>query len=382
LPRILVIDGDLNTVKELQRVLAAEGYEVVTASSGQQAVSAVQSQQPNLVLLEVELPDVDGFEVCRALRSNPATAKLPILIYSARSEVAFKVAGFKAGANDYIVKPAAAAELIARIRASLRTEESTSAHTVALWGSKGGVGTTTMASNLAVALQSKTKKRVALVDASVLGGTLGVMLNLSPIHTMADLLPRIDNLDAELLSSVLATHSSGVKVLLSTPWSKNGSSMHPEDLQRIVDWLREANDFVVLDTSPSLDDTTQAVLERSDQVVVVLTPEMTALRNARLFLKTAAAWGQPSTKLVLALNRSQTKGGIPLRDVEIALGSRIDVEIPGDEPLATYAINRGIPLFISHQRSPIGQGYARLADSVLAKVAKKAPAGKPALSLA
>jgi pilus assembly protein CpaE len=107
------------------------------------------------------------------------------------------------------------------------------------------------------------------------------------------------------------------------------------------------------------------VLQRADQVVVVLTPEMTALRNARIFMSTVLDWGEPVDKFLLALNRAQTKAGIPLKDVEAALHGKVTVEIPSDEPLVTYSINRGIPLMLSHQRSPVAQGYARLAAAIV-----------------
>jgi len=374
LPKILIVDSDLNTVEQLQQLFVGEGYEVLTAVTGQEGVQLAHVHRPSLVLLDVDLPDMDGYGVCRALRGAAATAQVPILIYSARTEVADKVAGFKAGANDYIVKPTAPAELVARVKAALRLDEHALAHAVALWGAKGGVGTTTVASNLAVALQAKTAKagkRVALLDASVLGGTLGVVLNLAPRRTIADLLPRLDDLDAELLASVLATHSSGVRVLLSMPWSKDGDSVHAAQFERILDWLQGATDYVVVDTSPSLDEGTTAVLQHADQVIVVLTPEMTSLRNARIFFQAVESWGKPAGKFLLALNRYPAKGGIPLKDIEAALHRRVEIEIPGDEPLVTFSINRGIPLFMSHPRSPVAQGYARLAEAVVAAATKK-----------
>jgi DNA-binding response OmpR family regulator len=155
LPKILIVDNDLNTVEQLQQLFVGEGYEVLTAVTGQGGIQLAHMHRPSLVLLEIALPDVDGYEVCRSLRDAPSTAQVPILIYSSRAEVADKVAGFKAGANDYIVKPTAPAELVARVTAALRSEERALAHTVALWGAKGGVGTTTIASNLAVALQAR-----------------------------------------------------------------------------------------------------------------------------------------------------------------------------------------------------------------------------------
>jgi pilus assembly protein CpaE len=365
LPRIQIIDSDLDVTEQLQRTLESEGYEVLTTVTGQAGIAMAERSRPSLVVLDVDLPDIDGYEVLRALRGTPATARVPIFVHSARSEVADKVRCFKAGADDYIVKPAATAEVVARIRAALRADEHRLAHIVALWGTKGGVGTTTLASNLAVALRSKTGGRVTLMDASVLGGSMEVLLNLPPRHTIADLLPRLDDLDTELLSSVLAQHSSGVKALLSAPWRTNGNLVQPTHYERILAWLQPANDYVVVDTSPSLDESTLTVLQLVDHIVLVLTPEMTAMRSAKLFLDVARPLREQSQELTLALNRYQAKGGIGLRDIEAALRTKVKVRIPVDEALVTFSINRGIPLVVSHPRSAVAKGLSQLADEVI-----------------
>ncbi|MBC7233034.1 MAG: response regulator [Chloroflexi bacterium] len=367
---ILIIDQDLDSVQYVRSILEAEGYEVVTTVTGQAGIALAELDHPSLILLEVDLSDINGYEVCRSLRSIPAMAKVPIIIYSGRGEVADKVAGFKAGANDYIVKPAAAAELIVRINAALRSEEPALAYTVAVWGTKGGVGTSTIALNLAVALRMKTRQRVTLMDAAMWGGTLPVMMNLVPKHTIADLLPRLYDLDSELLASVLATHSSGVRVLASEPWSQDGSMVQPSQLERILDWLEGASDYIVIDTTSSLDQVALTLLQRTEPVVV-LAPEMTSLRNARLILSIAETWPQKPEKLLLVLNRYPVKGGINLKDIENALAAKIDVQIPNDEPLVTYSINRGIPLVMSHPRSAVAQAFFRLAEMVRVRAEKK-----------
>ena len=365
LPKIQIIDSDVDASDQLERILVAEGYEVLRTVTGQAGIALAELNRPSLVLLDTDLPDINGCEVLRALRADPATARIPILIHSAQDDVASKVAAFKAGADDYIVKPVAPAELVARIRATLRSEEKPLAHIVAVWGTKGGVGTTTLASNLAVGLRSKTGKMVTLMDAAVLGGMVEVLLNLPPAHTIADLLPRLYDLDAELLHSVLAKHSSGVLALLSAPASTDKNGVQPAHMERILAWLQPSTDYIVVDTSPSLDESTLAVLQLADQVVVVVTPEMTSLRNAKMFLNVAEALRGDSHEFTLVLNRYPIQGGLALRDIEGALRSKVAVQIPSDEALATYAVNRGIPLVTSHPRSAISKGMLRLADAVI-----------------
>jgi pilus assembly protein CpaE len=369
--KILVVDGDTEALERTEAILQAGGYQPLATVTGQAAVLMARLQRPRLILLEVNLPDFGGYDICRALRGTAGLADVPILIYTTRQEIEDKVAGFEAGANDYIAKPAAAAELIARVRAALRTEDQGLASFIALFGSKGGVGTTTMASNLAIALKAATRKRVTLLDASVLAGTLGVMLNVEPTHTLADLLPHLDEMDSELLSSVVAEHSSGVKVLLSPPWSTNGNGVQPAQFEHILAWLQQSNDYVVVDTSPSLDHATFRVLQLSHHVLMVVTPHMSSLCNTRLLMYELDTWDEMSQKVMLILNRCTAKGGLPLKDIEAALGKKVYAQIPNDEALVTYSVNRGIPLMLSHPRSAVARSVAQLAHGLVEKVEKR-----------
>jgi len=363
--RVLIIDPDVEAAATLRVQLEEEGIEVTSTVTGQAGLLRAETTHPNLVVLDVDVPDVDGYHLCRTLRASPTSAAVPILIYSSRGSVPDKVAGFEAGASDYVVKPAAPAELLARIRTLARLEEPTYGRLITVWGSKGGVGTSTIASNLAVALRTATGKRVSLVDASVLGGTVGVLLNIVYPHTLADLLPRLDALDSELLDSVMARHSSGVQVLLSPPWGVDGLvHLEASHLERILNRLRQISDYVVVDTAPSVDPATVAALRRADQSAIVFTPEMSALRNVRVFLRMGRVNGD-AEQLLLVLNRYPIKGGLRLQDVESALERPVDVLVPNDEALVLYSINRGIPLVTSHPRSPVSRGMLQLAQLVL-----------------
>lgn len=374
--KVLVIDNDLNSTDQVTELLLGRGYEVVSAVTGQGGLLQAQLERPDLVLIDVVLPDLDGFDVCRSLRNMPHLAQAPILIHSASSTVEDKVAGFRAGANDYMVKPVAPAELLARVEAALGAGERPRARIITVWGSKGGVGVTTLAGNLAVALRNHSGKKVTLVDASVLAGTLGLMLNLPPQRTTADVVEQIDNLDGELLASMLTGHASGVRALLSAPWSTNGNGLRPEHLDRILSCLQDSSDYIVIDTAPSLDATTVGALQVADRIVVVLTPEMTALRNARLFVSTTQSWGLLRENLVLVLNRHGMHGGIKSKDIERSLQTRLDLTLPDADTLVTHSINRGVPLVLSHKRTPLARGIVRLAEMLVSGLGEEPEAAQ------
>ena len=127
--RILVVDDDVALAEMIGIVLEGEGYTVSTCPDGAKAVAAFQEHHPDLVLLDVMLPGMDGFEVCAALR---AESYVPIVMLTARSDTADVVTGLEAGADDYVPKPFKPRELVARVRARLRGREDAGEERIAL----------------------------------------------------------------------------------------------------------------------------------------------------------------------------------------------------------------------------------------------------------
>src|SRR5580700_11974205 len=116
--RILVVDDDLAVRRSIDRALRLEGYEVTTVASGGEALESLAQSPPDAMILDLQLPDLDGLAVCRRIRS--AGDDTPVLMLTARQAVDDRVQGLDAGADDYLVKPFALAELLARLRALLR----------------------------------------------------------------------------------------------------------------------------------------------------------------------------------------------------------------------------------------------------------------------
>ena len=156
--KILVVDDDIDSLKLIGLMLQRNGYEVIAANAGNQALARAASDHPDLIILDIMMPDMNGYEVSRRLRRNPETQNIPIIMFTAKTLIDDKVAGFEAGADDYLTKPTHPAELASRVKAILM--RSTTARpaasaskgtTIGIIGAKGGVGTTTLALNIAAA---------------------------------------------------------------------------------------------------------------------------------------------------------------------------------------------------------------------------------------
>src|SRR5690606_7333362 len=219
--RILIVDDDLDSLKLIGLMLQRQGYEILVANSGGQALGKALHEQPDLVILDIMMPDMDGYEVCRRLRQNPATEPIPIIMFTAKSAVDDKVAGFEAGADDYLTKPTHPAELASRDKAvlarnaALRRSGSEQAHTIGFLGAKGGCGITTLALNVAASL---ARHATAIPGHLRLGqGPRGLALGAALSAGMANVLSRVINgLSMRLVETERVQHASGLRLLVSS----------------------------------------------------------------------------------------------------------------------------------------------------------------------
>ena len=252
---------------------------------------------------------------------------------------------------------------------------------VAVFSPKGGVGRTTIAVNMAVAAAAEPDSRVVLVDGSFQFGDVGVLLNLNPKNkSIADLVPELEvGGDADFIETFVITHSTGAKVLLAPPSPEMAELVTPAAIRRVLEALRAKNDLVVVDCASAFSDTTLAILDVADVVLTVLTLEITSIKNMRLFLEVAEQLGYPSDKMELVLNRADSALGIRVADVEHSIGRKVDHTIVSDGRSVVYALNRGVPFFVSNREAQVSQDILRLAKALLgASAAVPAEARKPA----
>lgn len=361
--RVLIVDRDPSAVAVIRSILRAQGWEVLHSKTGADALEKARLEGPDAILTELDLADMNGADLCRTLRQRAETVETPIIVLSASSGVAERVASLRAGASDYLVKPPDAQELIARLKAVLDLRKEKTGFVTAVLGAKGGVGTSVIAVNLAVSLRRETRAGVAVIDAAAAGSAVDVMLNLRTSGHAQRRLPELSELEWGDFEATLTPHVSGVQALLLQEQSEEG--INPEDLRRVLVAMRKVRDFVVVDTWAVLDENTLTVLDIADRVLLVLTPEITALRGAKLFLERASALGLTRERVVPVLNRFPQRGGLQRRDIENALGMAVQVTLPDDVKLVTYSVNRGVPLVESHERSAVARQLSTLAKGLV-----------------
>jgi pilus assembly protein CpaE len=381
--KILVVDDDPNVQRLLSYTLKQEGYEVVAAADGVEGFRLWGQEAPALVLLDVMLPKLDGYQVAGKIRAEEGTSShVPIIMLTAEAEVEQKIRGLRAGADDYLVKPFHPAELLARIKSllarfapkDLLVGRPPLGRVLAFYGAKGGVGTTTIAINVAIALQRELGRRVCLVDANLQFGDHRVFLDLGLDRRSIVDVVSATSVDADLVRSVMVEHESKVDLLLAPPSPETAELVTKEHLGQIVDILRGLYDYVVIDVDKRLDDLNLGVFDAADFLFVVMTADLSCLKNVRLVLETLGHIGYESERIKLILNRSNAFTGINAKTAEGALKRPIDLLVLNEYRGAISALNSGAPVMLTKEDSPLGRSFHDVARAI-DKAASAAPAG-------
>jgi len=259
------------------------------------------------------------------------------------------------------------------LRQTVERQTVTLGKVLAVFSPKGGVGRTTIAVNLALAAAQLSDRKIVLVDGDLTFGDVGVMLNLPPTRTISDLIPYANQLDEELLDTILATHPSGLRVLLAPPKPELADLVTPEHMSLILARLRELFDYVIVDTMVTLNDVTLAILDVADKVLVVTTPEIPAVKNVRAFLDTATALGYPADKIEVILNRADASPGLDITEVDTPQGRRCTAPIVCAGLDMVEAANRGVPVVLSEPGGDVAQTIYSLVKTLIPEATATPP---------
>ena len=409
--RVLIVDDIPETRDHLTKLLGFESdIDVVgSAASGGEAITLATSLTPDVVLMDINMPDMDGIAATELLARAVPTAS--VVMMSVQGEADYLRRSMLAGAREFLVKPFSSDELTASIRqvysrerekvsfmaaaAPAATAPAATGTTsgapkgsgdgepgivVAVFSPKGGVGRTTVAVNLAVAAATELGKKVVLIDGSFQFGDVGVLLNLNPKNkSIADLVPELEQAgnDVESIDTFVINHSAGIRVLLAPPSPEMAELITPSGIRRIIETLRKTHDLVVVDCTAFFNDTTLAILDSADTILTMLSLEITSIKNMRLFLEVADQLGYEAGKVRLVLNRADSALGIRVADVEHSIGRKVDDTIVSDGRSVVYALNRGVPFFLSNREAQVSQDILRLAKAVTGERAHVAAGADP-----
>ncbi len=390
--RILIVDDNKDTREHVSRLIAFEpDMEVVgQAYNGVSGLELAHEYEPHIVLMDINMPDMDGITATREMSIQIPYCQ--VIIISVQFEQDYMRSAMLAGARDYQAKPFSADELVNCIRrvynAALPTykkieqaklpvmaqsalpseiavvEGTASSLRVPLfmaYSPRGGTGTSVIAINLAAALD-QIQHGVALIDTDLQFGDLPVHLNLRPTKSLADLTTS-NRSDAETLPDLLLAHSSGINLLLAPPKPETAELLPGSMLVQAARRLRDRSSAVVIDTGSYLTDQNLALFDIVNLVLLVITPELASVKNARVFCDIAPHLGLSPERIVLVINRANMLGAIPAAQVEKALGLPRVFSIP-DDPKLRYSSVKGATIFQLDANAPSAQAIGALARSL------------------
>ncbi|MEW5988346.1 MAG: response regulator [Chloroflexota bacterium] len=392
--RLLIVDDLQETRESIRKLLQFEpDIEVIAqAGTGEQAVAVTRQQQPDVVLMDINMPGGDGISASRSItQASPATQ---VVIMSVQSESDYLRRAMLAGARDFLIKPFSGDELVSAIRrvykmrpvvpppmpenhkngvygggrlAQLPPEGAI----LAVFSPKGGSGCTTIATNLAVALAA-LGHRTLLMDGSFQFGNVDVMLNLKPTTSVADLVERLKELDGDLVSSVTITHESGLRVLLAPPRPEMAELIGSKHVETLLPALRRQFDFVVVDTTSSLNDVTLAILDAADRILLVAGQTLPNLKNISRFYDVADQLNYNPQKITLIVNVASSKASITTKDISEILKRPVAATLPADAEVAETAADRGQALVIGPwQKRPLSLALGKLAQTLAEEIKPK-----------
>ena len=373
---LYVIDRDENTIAMLRPALAEAGFRLMgSATSADQALPMLMSVCPDALLIDTSACTDVGATVKKLFLACPRSC---VIVTGAGTPPSTMSRAVAAGARGFLIKPFTAADVFATIRDAIEVarvahgasepprvevERGDRGRVVAVYSPKGGVGCTTVATNLAVALAARPKTTVGLVDLDLQFGDVGTVLDLRGANSIAEVIGH-DELTAELVAETFVSHSSGVRALLAPEDLQIVETIDPNQVVRVLGQLRSHFDYVVADLWSSFESLTLGVLQAADTIIVVTTPELPALRDVQRFLRAMQGESHLDEKLLIIANRYPGKAGLSKDDMAKAAGRKIAATIPSEGVSVTDAINRGLSLLDTRARVRIARQYHELAALV------------------
>jgi len=380
--KILIIDDDVDTLRLVGLMLQRQGYEISAASNGTQGLAKAQEDRPDLILLDVMMPDMDGYEVARRLRKNPATVTVPILMFTAKTQLDDKVAGFEVGADDYLTKPTHPTELQAHVKALLarsaqkekdpnkfvNVPHEQQGYVIGVLSARGGLGVSSLASNLAAGIYSRTQSDVILAELTPGQGTIASDFGYQNQKGLTELLQgAAAEITREKVESSLTSHNSGLKLLLASENPRDVTlTSQVKNYEALVTRLSTLARFVVLDLGNGLPAFVQKILPMCNERFIVVEGVPGTIQHTKLLIDGIVDLKIDRKSISVVLNnRIRTESLMQLAQVQDKLGHSISATlIPAPEAFV-QATRLQTPVVICQPTNMTSQQFLKIADDVL-----------------
>ena len=376
--KIMIVDDDAETIDFLTLILTRQGYQVVAAMNGMESLRLAHSENPDLIVLDVMMPDIDGYEVARSLRRRPETAVIPILMFTAKSQVEDKVAGYESGVDIYLTKPVHPMELHANIKALL-TQRIASAETVGEHGhvigvisAKGGLGVSTTALNLAISYHEKYKGNVIAAELKPGQGSWASELDFSDPCGLCNLLKmNVSEITSTAVEGQLVTTPFNVRLLLASSDPADLASMlNIEQYEAVFQQLSLLAPLVVLDIGTNFLPAYDVVTDICDEIILVTEPHPNSVKRTRYLLDDLRKKGFGSAKVmtVISVNHTRSDMVLSMSDIEEEIKQTVTLGIPPSTELSYQAAMRSIPMVQVQPESLVAQQFMNLAEKIFKRV--------------
>jgi pilus assembly protein CpaE len=376
---VAIIDPGMIEQQIATAIGSQQEFELVgTIGTTEKLIRELHALQPDIILIDHTLSGQPTLDIIDDIALQVSEAALIAILPGEDSQKAQQV--MLAGARAFLIHPFTQLSLLntlrrmrdlevrrvqtQAIRQAATTESQRPMRTVAVYSPRGGVGCTTAAINLALALQEETAQHVLLMEGKLFFGHVSVMLNLRAQNTLADLIPHSSHLDEGLVHDVMAQHVSGIDVLLGPRDIQVAQGIRSDDLYNVFVALQRMYDFIIVDVGSYLTENAVTLMDSADRILLVTTPDMASLHDTSRFYQISQTLSYSPDKLMIVLNRSGMMGGIKDKEIETALHYPLFARIPDDEANAVRSLNRGVPLVFKYPHSPASKAYKQIAKSL------------------
>jgi len=378
--RVIVADDIKETRENIKTLLSFNNrIEVVAeAKDGNEIVEKAREYLPDIILMDINMPEKDGIKATEEISIE--MPGITIIIMSVQGDSEYLKRAMTAGAREYIIKPFTAEELINAVintysielqrkeRLQMpKTDHRMKSKVITVFSTKGGVGKTTIACNLAAAMAQQSEKRVVLLDLDWFFGDVAIHLSIPVKNTISDMIKEMNQLDEDLAEEYLASHFTGVKILPAPARPEYAEYITAAYVEKIIRTLQESYHYVIIDTGQNFNETTLTALDLSEIILFVSTIDLPTIKNVKTGLEVMDSLHYSDNKVKIVLNKATEQFGIKYKDFEDTLKKNIWAYIPEDCATVINAANKGFPFVITRPETKVSRSIYDMALKLIEK---------------